>query len=83
MIHFIEERCRQKGYSLIFSTVDVEYFQRDIQVVADEKRSVGTIVLGTNLTREQIRNIHAKLPIWLCLIPALRRCRYNSFKLIM
>ncbi|WP_144024278.1 LacI family DNA-binding transcriptional regulator [Paenibacillus borealis] len=62
LIHFIEERCRQKGYALIFSTLDVEFFQRDIQVVADEKRSVGTIVLGTNLTREQIRDIHAKLP---------------------
>ncbi|WP_342414833.1 LacI family DNA-binding transcriptional regulator [Paenibacillus sp. FSL R10-2782] len=62
LIQFIEERCRQKGYSLIFSTVDVEFFQRDIQMVAEEKRSVGTIVLGTNLTREQISDIHAKLP---------------------
>ncbi|MBT2287624.1 LacI family DNA-binding transcriptional regulator [Paenibacillus albidus] len=62
LIQFIEERCRQKGYSLIFSSVDIECFQRGIQGVADEKRSTGTIVLGTNLTREQIRDIHAKLP---------------------
>lgn len=62
LIQFIEERCRQKGYSLIFSTVDVEFFQRDIQMVAEEKRSAGTIVLGTNLTREQISDIHGKLP---------------------
>lgn len=62
LIHFIEVRCREKGYSLIFSTVDIEFFDKDIQSIAEEKRSDGVIVLGTNLTRDQIEAIHAKLP---------------------
>lgn len=62
LIHFIEVRCREKGYSLIFSTIDIEFFDRDILSIAEEKRSSGVIVLGTNLTRENIETIHAKLP---------------------
>jgi LacI family transcriptional regulator len=62
LIHYIEERCRQKGYSLIFSTIDMEFFERDIQTIAGEKHSEGTILLGTNLNRKQISDIHHKLP---------------------
>ncbi|MFC0213625.1 LacI family DNA-binding transcriptional regulator [Paenibacillus chartarius] len=57
LIHFIEERCRSQGYSLIFSTVDKEFFERDIRVIAEEKRSSGIILLGTNLTAEQVSTI--------------------------
>ncbi|MFB5267635.1 LacI family DNA-binding transcriptional regulator [Paenibacillus enshidis] len=62
LIQFIEERCRQRGYVLIFSTVNMESFYKEIQMVAEEKRSDGVIVLGTNLTREQITYIHDNLP---------------------
>ncbi|OKP91043.1 LacI family transcriptional regulator [Paenibacillus helianthi] len=62
LIHFIEVRCRQLGYSLIFSTMDLEYIERDIHAIAEEKRSEGMIVLGTNLTRKHIEVIHARLP---------------------
>ncbi|WP_025680513.1 LacI family DNA-binding transcriptional regulator [Paenibacillus massiliensis] len=62
LIHYVEERCRQNGYSLMFSTIDVEFFERDTRVIREEKRSDGVIVLGTNLTRAQIHDIHEKLP---------------------
>lgn len=62
LIHYVGERCRQKGYTLIFSTVDVEYFAEGIQELVDDQRSDGVIVLGTNLNREQIAEIGLKLP---------------------
>lgn len=46
LIHYVEERCRQNGYSLMFSTIDVEFFERDTRVIREEKRSDGVIVLA-------------------------------------
>lgn len=57
LIQFIEERCRTLGYSLLFTTVDMEYFERDVRIVAEEKRSAGIILLGTNLSARQIAYI--------------------------
>lgn len=54
LIHFVGERCRQKNYELIFSTIDMESFEQGIENLAKENRSDGVIVLGTNLTEEQI-----------------------------
>ncbi|ASR45823.1 LacI family transcriptional regulator [Paenibacillus kribbensis] len=62
LIYFIEENCRQKGYKLIFSTVNVEFFEEEIKHVFEEKYSDGAIVLGTNLTRWQIEEIHHIMP---------------------
>lgn len=61
LIHFIEERCRNKGYSLLFSSIDMEFFDRDLRSAAEEKRSDGVVLLGTNLNREQIADISSKL----------------------
>ncbi|MBD0382756.1 LacI family DNA-binding transcriptional regulator [Paenibacillus sedimenti] len=61
LIHFIEERCRAKGYSLLFSSIDMEFFDRDIRMVAEEKKSNGVVLLGTNLDREQIADIAGKI----------------------
>lgn len=61
LIHFIEDRCRSKGYSLLFSAVNMEFFERDIRSVAEEKRSDGVILLGTNLNRLQIGDIVNRL----------------------
>ncbi|XEC94291.1 LacI family DNA-binding transcriptional regulator [Paenibacillus tarimensis] len=61
LIHYIEERCRLSGYSLIFSSVDMASYEQDIQTAAEEKRSDGVILLGTNLSRSQIADIADRL----------------------
>lgn len=62
LIHYVEERCRMKGYSLLFSSVDMEHIERDIDSIAATTQSEGVILLGTNLSPEQISDIAAKLP---------------------
>ena len=57
LIQYIEERCRSLGFTLIFTTVDMENFERDIRAVTEEKRSDGVILLGTNLEAVQVANI--------------------------
>lgn len=54
LIHFIEEQCRLSGYSLLFSSVSMHHFDKEISKVADENNSAGIILLGTNLSRDQI-----------------------------
>lgn len=64
LIHFIEEECRSRGYSLIFSSVNMDHFEEEIQEVIDKNRNAGVILLGTNLSRNQISQIadmHQKL----------------------
>lgn len=62
LIHHIEERCRAKGYSLMFSTIDYDRFEHDVSIFPNEKDSVGVILLGTNLTRTQIETIAIRFP---------------------
>lgn len=57
LIHHIEERCRQSGFSLIYTSVELEHFSEKIKALADEKRSDGVILLGTNLNQAQIAAI--------------------------
>lgn len=54
LIHYIEERCRAQGYSMMFSSVDMGAFERDIRLAADDARTDGIILLGTNLSPEHI-----------------------------
>ncbi|WP_339316660.1 LacI family DNA-binding transcriptional regulator [Paenibacillus sp. FSL R10-2734] len=62
LIQFIEERCRQKGYHLMYSKVNMEYFEQEIEQVGEHNRNQGVIVLGTNLSRQQIYYIQEQLP---------------------
>jgi len=62
LIHYIEERCRSKGYSLQFSTVHMDSFEQDIRALRETNRNIGVILLGTNLTRQQITEIAVNLP---------------------
>lgn len=62
LIHHTEERCREKGFSLIFRAVNMEFFERDIDKIAAEHQASGVILLGTNLSRAHIGSIAAKLP---------------------
>ncbi len=57
LIQYIEERCRAHGYSLLFTSVDMANFQEGIRAVAEEKRSDGVILLGTNLNKERLEQI--------------------------
>ncbi|OAS14335.1 LacI family DNA-binding transcriptional regulator [Paenibacillus oryzisoli] len=61
LIHFIEERCRVKGYSLLFSTINMAYFEQEIRVFSEENQSDGVILLGTNLTSVDILDIANRL----------------------
>lgn len=63
LIHFIEERCRSLGYSLIFSTVVLEKEDDEIAALVEEKRSQGVILLGTNLNRMRVDAIARLLPL--------------------
>ncbi|WP_175598046.1 LacI family DNA-binding transcriptional regulator [Paenibacillus luteus] len=62
LIHFIEEHCRLKGYSLRFSAVDMSDLENNLQAVAEENKDNGVILLGTNLSRLQIEFIARQLP---------------------
>ncbi|WP_337099125.1 LacI family DNA-binding transcriptional regulator [Paenibacillus sp. YIM B09110] len=57
LIHFIEERCRQSGFSLIYTSVEQEQFMDKIKALEEEKRSDGVILLGTNLNQSQVAAI--------------------------
>lgn len=62
LIQYIEERCRTEGYSMLFSSVDMGVFERDIRVVADSGRTDGIILLGTNLLPEHISFVAEQMP---------------------
>lgn len=61
LIHYIEERCRTNGFSLIFTSVEMDHFHENIKALAEEKRSDGVILLGTNLNHSQIAAVADQL----------------------
>ncbi|MFC5701997.1 LacI family DNA-binding transcriptional regulator [Cohnella faecalis] len=61
LIHYIEERCRSKGFTLQFTSVDMESIG-SIPAIVEENRSSGVILLGTNLSRQHIADVAEKLP---------------------
>ncbi|MFD0679215.1 MULTISPECIES: LacI family DNA-binding transcriptional regulator [unclassified Paenibacillus] len=60
LIHDIEEQCRARGYSLFFSSIQTDNLEDAIDTMETEHESNGIILLGTNLTQEQIRLIAQK-----------------------
>nr|WP_165452615.1 LacI family DNA-binding transcriptional regulator [Paenibacillus thalictri] len=62
LIRDIEEQCRARGYSLFFSSVPTDKFEQAMDTLEAEHESGGMILLGTNLTREQIRYVAQKQP---------------------
>lgn len=62
LIHYIEERCRSKGYSLQYTSIDMESFEQGIKYIHKENRNSGVILLGTNLSRQQISQIADQFP---------------------
>lgn len=57
LIQYIEEQCRVRGYSLLFSTLDINQFEQEIDKLRQEGEHGGIILLGTNLNKEQIEKI--------------------------
>lgn len=62
LIHYIEERCRSKGYSLQFTSLDTEALEHNLKSLSEDNRNRGVILLGTNLSRQQIVSIAEQLP---------------------
>ncbi|GGF97696.1 LacI family transcriptional regulator [Paenibacillus albidus] len=62
LIQHTEERARSKGYSMLFSSVDMGSFEQEIELIAEENATSAVILLGTNLSREQISLIAGKMP---------------------
>lgn len=62
LIHYIEEQCKRMGYSLMFSTVDISQFDKDIAKLNDEAEHSGIILLGTNLDKKQMEEIAKSNP---------------------
>ncbi|MCL6573738.1 MAG: LacI family DNA-binding transcriptional regulator [Bacillus sp. (in: Bacteria)] len=59
LIHYIEEQSRLRGYSLLFSTIDISQFERDLRELQKESEHTGIILLGTNLNKKQIEAVLA------------------------
>lgn len=62
LLSSLEEKCREYGYSLIYSAIDMQNFDRDIDHYLNDGSASGIILLGTNLNREQIRRISQDQP---------------------
>lgn len=56
LIHYIEVRCRARGFTLIFSSIDTDNFEQNMKSFEEESRSDGVIILGTNLSKRQLES---------------------------
>ncbi|MCP8967751.1 LacI family DNA-binding transcriptional regulator [Ectobacillus ponti] len=57
LIHYIQEHLRSKEYSILFSSVRNDQFYEEMERVVKNNASDGMIVLGTNLTYEQLKYV--------------------------
>ncbi|MDQ1914859.1 LacI family DNA-binding transcriptional regulator [Paenibacillus sp. GD4] len=60
LIHYLEEKCRKRGLVLLFNTVPAADLEDKIEELEQEHESGGIILLGTNLSREQVQMIAAR-----------------------
>jgi len=57
LIKSIDTEIVSSGYSLMVSSINIESFQDEISRLEKEQKSAGILLLGTNLSPEQIRII--------------------------
>lgn len=57
LINNIEQQISSKGYSLIVSSIHLEDLEEEIIRLENEQKSLGILLLGTNLTPEHIQMI--------------------------
>lgn len=62
LIHYIEEQCRIRGYTLMYSAIDIQHYERDKRSLHEETETSGTLLLGTNLTKKQIEEVAKHYP---------------------
>ncbi|WP_019535125.1 substrate-binding domain-containing protein [Paenibacillus ginsengihumi] len=61
LIPFIEERCRARGFSLLFSSLDGDAPVEGLAASIEGTGSDGVILLGTNLSKSQVADIAGRL----------------------
>ncbi len=57
LIHEIERECRTLGYNMLFSTLKGGSIPKDIETLRNDHSSSGTILLGDNLTPDEVKLI--------------------------
>ncbi|WP_020616842.1 substrate-binding domain-containing protein [Paenibacillus daejeonensis] len=57
LIHYIEDKCRKRGISLLVHALPADEAERGIAALEQEQASQGIILLGTNLTSAQVEAI--------------------------
>jgi LacI family transcriptional regulator len=62
LLHYVEDQCRNSGYSLLFTSVNMENFFQEVEKLEKDQESSGLILLGTNLTQQQIHFIAEQQP---------------------
>jgi len=63
LIQHLENKCRDRGYSLLFSKIDLSNFDHGLSLLKDDNsENSGIILLGTNLNKEQMDKIAAVQP---------------------
>ncbi|MDQ1914856.1 LacI family DNA-binding transcriptional regulator [Paenibacillus sp. GD4] len=60
LIHYLEEKCRKRGLVLLFNSVPSAEPEGKIEELEHEYESGGIILLGTNLSRENVEMIAAR-----------------------
>jgi len=60
LIHNLENEIGSSGYSLIVSSIGIDNLEEEITKLEQEQQSSGILLLGTNLTAEQIQ-VFAKI----------------------
>ncbi|MBT2700475.1 LacI family DNA-binding transcriptional regulator [Bacillus sp. ISL-40] len=60
LIHNLDKHIGSSGYSLTVSSISIESLQEEVSRLEQEQKSAGILLLGTNLTPEQI-NIVANI----------------------
>jgi DNA-binding LacI/PurR family transcriptional regulator len=54
LIHNLDKHTGSSGYSLLVSSINIESLEEEIARLEQEQKSAGILLLGTNLTPEQI-----------------------------
>jgi len=62
LIHNLDRQIGTSGYSLMVSSISIENLQDEITRLEQEQRSAGILLLGTNLTPEQINLVASVQP---------------------
>ncbi|MEH7096310.1 LacI family DNA-binding transcriptional regulator [Neobacillus vireti] len=62
LIHNLDKQIGTSGYSLMVSSINIEHLQDEITRLEQEQKSAGILLLGTNLTPEQINLVASVQP---------------------